>query len=105
MNNLCVRYVAFLLIEIGVNMLQVEVLYVINPHLQGGRTDFLYRKIMSNRIAELHLPSSLMKFYTDVEVTGASTEFYDKFTIRYHISIIIKSMWDSPLHRYSLVKS
>lgn len=73
---------------------------MINPQLQGGRTEILYSKIMANSIAELHLPSSLMKFYTDVEVTGASTEFYDKFTIRYHISIIIKSMWSSPLHRY-----
>ncbi|ODN01348.1 Ubiquitin conjugation factor E4 B [Orchesella cincta] len=81
----------------------VEVLFVINPQLQGGRTEFLYRKIMANSIAELHLPSSLMKFYTDVETTGASSEFYDKFTIRYHISIIIKSMWESPIHRNSIV--
>jgi ubiquitin conjugation factor E4 B len=36
-----------------------------------------------------------MKFYTDVEQTGASSEFYDKFNIRRHISIIIKAMWDS----------
>lgn len=76
---------------------------MINPQLQGGRTEILYSKIMANSIAELHLPSSLMKFYTDVEVTGASTEFYDKFTIRYHISIIIKSMWSSPLHRYMIL--
>lgn len=54
---------------------------------------------MTNPIAEVHLPSSLMKFYTDVEVTGASTEFYDKFTIRYHISIIIKAMWDNQIQR------
>ncbi|CAG7818972.1 unnamed protein product [Allacma fusca] len=78
----------------------VEVLYVINPNIRGGRTDFLYRKIMTNPIAENHLPSALMKFYTDVESTGASSEFYDKFTIRYHISIIIKTMWDSnPVQR------
>ena len=32
---------------------------------------------------------------SDVEQTGASSEFYDKFSIRYHISIIMKSMWDS----------
>lgn len=26
-----------------------------------------------------------MKFYTDVEQTGGSNEFYDKFSIRHHI--------------------
>lgn len=38
-----------------------------------------------------------------IESTGASSEFYDKFTIRYHISLILKSMWDSPIHRCSVV--
>jgi len=38
-----------------------------------------------------------------VEQTGSSSEFYDKFTIRYHISIILKSMWDSPVHRLAVV--
>ena len=79
---------------------QVEVLYVINPHVRGGATGSLYDKIMRSPIAENHLPSALMKFYTDVESTGASTEFYDKFTIRYHISIIIKTMWMNPIQRY-----
>lgn len=78
----------------------VEVLFVINPHLQAGRTDDLHTRIMSNPIAEQHLPSALMKFYTDVETTGASSEFYDKFSIRYHISIILKSMWQNHIHRY-----
>lgn len=80
----------------------MEVLFILNPHVQGGRTDLLYQRIMAHPIAELHLPSSLMKFYTDVETTGASSEFYDKFSIRYHISIILKSMWNSPIHRYVL---
>jgi ubiquitin conjugation factor E4 B len=38
-----------------------------------------------------------------VEQTGASSEFYDKFTIRYHISIIIKSMWESAVHKIAIV--
>ena len=40
---------------------------------------------------------------TEVEQTGASSEFYDKFTIRYHISIILKSMWDSNVHKNAIV--
>jgi hypothetical protein len=38
-----------------------------------------------------------------IESTGASSEFYDKFTIRYHISLILKSMWESPMHRSSVI--
>ena len=49
------------------------------------------------------LASSLMRFYTDVESTGASSEFYDKFTFRYHISIVMKSMWDSPIHKLAIL--
>jgi ubiquitin conjugation factor E4 B len=41
-----------------------------------------YDRIMSHPICEEFLPSSLMRFYTDVEQTGSSNEFYDKFTIR-----------------------
>lgn len=59
---------------------------------------------MGHYICENHLPSSLMRFYTDVEQTGSSNEFYDKFTIRYHISIIMKSMWESPVHRNAIVQ-
>jgi hypothetical protein len=40
---------------------------------------------MSHPICEEFLPSSLMRFYTDVEQTGSSNEFYDKFTIRYNV--------------------
>lgn len=34
----------------------------------------------------------------DVEHTGATSEFYDKFTIRYHISTIFKSLWQNMGH-------
>ena len=80
----------------------VEVLFVINPSVQD-RTDTLFMRVMSHPISEEHLPSALMTFYTDVEQTGASSEFYDKFTIRYHISIIMKSMWESPVHKIAII--
>ena len=80
----------------------VEVLFVINPSVQSG-TEALFMRVMSHPITEEHLPSALMKFYTDVEQTGASSEFYDKFTIRYHISIIVKSMWESTTHKIAII--
>ncbi|KAL0120658.1 hypothetical protein PUN28_008383 [Cardiocondyla obscurior] len=80
----------------------IEVLFVINPSVQG-RTETLHDKVMAHPISKTLLASYLMKFYTDVETTGSSSEFYDKFSIRYHISLILKSMWDSPVHRASIV--
>jgi len=80
----------------------IEILFVINPAVQD-RTQDLFMRMMSHPIAEEHLPSALMTFYTEVEQTGASSEFYDKFTIRYHISIILKSMWESNVHKIAIV--
>lgn len=80
----------------------IEVIFVINPNIQP-RTELLYSKVMSHELSQTMLPSSLMKFYTDVETTGSSSEFYDKFTIRYHISLILKGMWNSPVHRTALI--
>lgn len=81
----------------------VEVVFVLNPNIQP-LTEVLYSRFMAHEVSQTILPSSLMKFYTDVETTGSSSEFYDKFSIRYHISLIIKGMWNSPIHRQALVK-
>ncbi|CAG9813429.1 unnamed protein product [Phaedon cochleariae] len=80
----------------------VEVVFVILPTIQP-RCEVLYSRLMNHTIAQTLLPSSLMKFYTEVETTGSSSEFYDKFSIRYHISLIIKKMWSSPVHRQALI--
>ncbi|XP_048520078.1 ubiquitin conjugation factor E4 B isoform X3 [Dendroctonus ponderosae] len=80
----------------------IEVIFVIIPSIQP-RCEPLYIRLMSHHITCTVLPSSLMKFYTDVETTGSSSEFYDKFSIRYHISVIIKGMWGSPVHRQAVV--
>lgn len=40
---------------------------------------------------------------SDVESTGATTEFYDKFNIRYHISIIFKYAWKQPSFRHAFL--
>ncbi|KAI4456816.1 ubiquitination factor e4 [Holotrichia oblita] len=80
----------------------VEVVFIINLSVEK-RTEVLYSRFMAHPLSQTILPSALMKFYTDVETTGSSSEFYDKFTIRYHISLIIKSMWNSAVHRQALV--
>jgi ubiquitin conjugation factor E4 B len=42
-------------------------------------------------------------YIIDVETTGAATEFYDKFNIRYHISIIFKYAWQKSSFRHSFL--
>ena len=59
----------------------VEILFVVNPAVQD-KTGEMYSRIMGHPLCQERLPSSLMKFYTEVEQTGSSNEFYDKFTIR-----------------------
>jgi len=81
----------------------IEVLFVSSPILHHY-TEGFHTQILSHSLAEVHLARSLMKFYTDVESTGASSEFYDKFTIRYHISIIFKSLWIHAVHKMAIVE-
>ncbi|XP_018408124.1 PREDICTED: ubiquitin conjugation factor E4 B isoform X2 [Nanorana parkeri] len=75
----------------------VEVMFVTNPAIQH-RTQKFFESIEGHPLSVKLLVPSLMKFYTDVEHTGATSEFYDKFTIRYHISTIFKSLWQNPGH-------
>ncbi|KAI9843901.1 MAG: hypothetical protein M1837_006055 [Sclerophora amabilis] len=66
-----------------------------------------------------HLLHALMKFYigkfslvavasghsnirAEVENTGAHTQFYDKFNIRYEIFQVIKCIWSNPIYRERL---
>jgi len=76
----------------------IEVLFIVNPSVQPALQKLSDRMLM-DPLAVDHLVLALMKFYSDVEQTGASSEFYDKFSIRYHISIIFKELWSMPVHR------
>lgn len=59
--------------------------------------------VIMHSLAQSPLIVALMKFYVEVETTGQSTEFYDKFTIRYHISHIFKGLWNSQLHKQMII--
>ncbi|XP_055375638.1 ubiquitin conjugation factor E4 B [Condylostylus longicornis] len=76
----------------------VEVLFVFSVNLPQ-----ISSLILNHELAQTVLLSSLMKFYVDIETTGQSTEFYDKFTIRYHISHLFKGMWENPIHRQVMI--
>ena len=91
--------------------------YVKNPYLKSGLVTIMFHGIwpVYNRsrgilgdllnslpLATEHLLHALMKFYIEVEVTGAHTQFYDKFNIRYEIFQIIKCIWSNPIYREHL---
>ena len=39
-----------------------------------------------------------------MESTGASSEFYDKFSIRHHISVIVKELWKDLHHKVAILE-
>ena len=80
----------------------IEVVFLSSPIVNNHLSSF-HVKIISHDLAQKHLVQALMKFYTDVETTGASSEFYDKFTIRYHISIIFKSFLTNTIQHLAII--
>ena len=91
--------------------------YIKNPYLKSGLVTIMFHGIwpvqnrakgilgdllMSMPFATDHLLHALMKFYIEVENTGAHTQFYDKFNIRYEIFQIIKCIWPNTIYRERL---
>ena len=91
--------------------------YIKNPYLKAGLVSILFygtwpiygrtKGILGDILfalpfANKHLLHALMKFYIEVESTGAHTQFYDKFNIRYEIFQIIKCIWSNPIYRERL---
>jgi ubiquitin conjugation factor E4 B len=91
--------------------------YIKNPYLKSGLVTILYHGVwevrghkkgvlgdalFGNKFATKHLLHSLMKFYNECESTGAHTQFYDKFNIRYEIFQVIKCIWPNPIYRENL---
>ncbi|KAF7365174.1 U-box domain-containing protein [Mycena venus] len=56
----------------------------------------------THQTALRHLMPALTHFYIEVEQTGASSQFYDKFRARRFISFILKVVWNNPTHRKAL---
>ena len=91
--------------------------YIKNPYLKSGLVTIMFHGIypFGNRskgilgdllnslpFATEHLLHALMKFYIEVENTGAHTQFYDKFNIRFEIFQIIKCIWSNTIYRDNL---
>ncbi|KAG5438977.1 hypothetical protein PCANB_002307 [Pneumocystis canis] len=92
--------------------------YIKNPYLKAKLAEILFYGILkqrnyphgvlegilnTNTFSLQHLLPALMSFYIEVESTGLSSQFYDKFNIRYQISQIFKAIWENPGHREKLL--
>jgi ubiquitin conjugation factor E4 B len=94
--------------------------YVKNPYLKSSLVTLLSHgawptyhlkkgvlgDLMTNtKFANDYLLHAVMKFYIECESTGAHTQFYDKFNIRYDIFQVIKCIWSNDHYRQQLVQS
>ncbi|VDD74246.1 unnamed protein product [Mesocestoides corti] len=70
----------------------VEILSFWNPMRSGSRNSY-NDLVKVHPLANTHLVNALIQFYVNIESTGASSEFYDKFSIRFNISVIFISLW------------
>ncbi|KAF2085995.1 ubiquitin conjugation factor E4 [Saccharata proteae CBS 121410] len=91
--------------------------YIRNPYLKSGLVSILYYGtlpyygkskgvlgdlLFADSFATKHLLHAVMQFYIECESTGAHTQFYDKFNIRYEIFQIIKCIWGNSVYRDNL---
>lgn len=91
--------------------------YVRNPYLKSMLVTLLYSgswptyhlqkgvlgdAMTSSTFANNYLLHAVMKFYIECESTGAHTQFYDKFNIRYEIFQIIKCIWSNDFYKDQL---
>ena len=93
--------------------------YIKNPYLKAGLITIMSHGVwpMYNRskgilgdllfslpFANQYLLHGLMKFYIEIETTGAHNQFFEKFNTRYEIFQIIKCFWPNPIYREQLSK-
>uniref|UniRef100_A0A0N5B8X5 RING-type E3 ubiquitin transferase n=1 Tax=Strongyloides papillosus TaxID=174720 RepID=A0A0N5B8X5_STREA len=64
-----------------------------------------YQQILINNSTNSKITPILLKFYCDVESTGASSEFYDKFNIRRCIHFILERFWEHSNQKLMLIKT
>ncbi|KAG2102251.1 ubiquitin elongating factor core-domain-containing protein [Suillus discolor] len=79
------------------------VFYGVLPYA-NDRHGILGHTLNTHPVALKNLIPALTHFYIEVEQTGASSQFYDKFNARRNIAYILKAVWDNPVHRDALNK-
>ncbi|XBW37460.1 hypothetical protein QEN19_003042 [Hanseniaspora menglaensis] len=72
-------------------------------YIDEAKPGFMINEIISNPTASEHLLYGLLDFYIQIEKTGGSNEFYDKFNSRYYISMILEQLYKIPHFKQQLI--
>lgn len=93
--------------------------YIKQPGIKSGLVTILFQgtwpsyhrqkgplgdALIGEKFANDHLLHALMKFYIECESTGAHSQFYDKFNIRYEIFQVIKCIWSNNVYQQRLTQ-
>uniref|UniRef100_A0A6T6AM48 Ubiquitin conjugation factor E4 B n=1 Tax=Compsopogon caeruleus TaxID=31354 RepID=A0A6T6AM48_9RHOD len=89
----------------------LEFLFGIVPHVDdssperpvsGPLTLSVEALFQTHPVIRGHLSGALFGLYVDVESTGSHNQFYEKFSIRYHIGTIVEWLWMLPDYRKAI---
>ncbi|GAB0497141.1 hypothetical protein MMPV_008464 [Pyropia vietnamensis] len=67
-----------------------------------GNNPAIEAMFATHSVARQYLPSALFRLYVDVEHTGSHNQFFDKFSIRWHLTQVVECMWHLPDYRASV---
>jgi len=84
----------------------LELLLLFTPQEESKNSSFgnpFQTMFLTSNVAKKALVPAIMRFYVDIEFTGSHTQFYDKFNVRYHISLLMKHLWPLPEFRGSFL--
>lgn len=81
----------------------VETLYFGSVELYVNNPGYFTTLFNTEQFCLDHLFHMLMQFYIDVERTGASSQFEDKFNARLHTAEIFKVLWKNTIYQQRLV--
>ena len=80
----------------------IEILYLMTMIKSNDNTHII-DQVLTIPFVVTHLLPSLVIFYSFVESTGASSQFYDKFNIRYHAQKVIQHAYTYSQHKQVFV--
>ena len=87
-------------LELAANLLPASEL-IKNPYIRAKQVEIFFALVVNDeergnsvfsgldRRVHRGLVGNMMKFYVQVEALGTSTAFYDKFSIRYHLTKVL----------------
>ena len=63
---------------------------------------YLTKNLTDSEIMKEHLMKSLVKFYVDIEFSGSSNQFYEKFNFRFDTASVFDRLWKINFYKQKL---